>query len=122
MSPEKQRIAIAIACGATNVAPQIVKNVRHQGDDITVEVWSDSGWFPDYLCDLNACHEMEKVLTYKQNEQFVFWLNHLHPSADIHYAEKKRDLRLDVFDLCHSTAAEKCEAFLRTLGLWEEEQ
>jgi hypothetical protein len=74
---------------------------------------------PDYLNDLNAMHEAEKVLTYEQKEQFIFWMNHLHPSADIHYAEKKRELRLDVFDLVHTTAAQRAEAFLRTLGLWQ---
>jgi hypothetical protein len=65
-------------------------------------------------------HEAEKVLTYEQKEQFIFWLNHLHPSTDIHYAEKKRELRLDVFDLVHTTAAQRAEAFLRTLNLWQE--
>ena len=95
MTPEKQRIAIAKVCW-----------------------WAKS----DCLTDLNSCHEMEKVLTYEQNEQFVFWLNHLHPYADIHRAEKKRDLRMDVFDLVHATAAQRAEAFLRTLGLWEEEK
>jgi hypothetical protein len=120
MTPEKQRIAIATACGWTNVAPRIVQNVKYQGDDITVGIWSDDGWIPDYLNDLNAMNEAEKVLSGEQKEQFIFWLNHLHPSADIHFAEKKRELRLDVFDLVHTTAAQRAEAFLRTLGLWQE--
>ena len=104
MTPDQQRIAIATACGWTDT--QIIDGKYGQTD------------VPDYLGDLNACHEMEQVLTYEQKEQFIFWLNHLHPSADIHYAEKKRELRLDVFDLVHSPAAQRAEAFLRTLGLW----
>ena len=54
MTPEQQRVAIAEACGLTNVAPMIVKNVKHEGDDITVGIWSDDGWVPQYLNDLNA--------------------------------------------------------------------
>mgnify|MGYP000895397431 CR=1 FL=1 len=105
MTPEAQRIAIAEACGWTNVAPRIVKNVKHQGDDITVGIWSDNGWIPDYLNDLNAMHEAEKVLNEKQD----------HIMNDT------------LWDMCegrkylwHATAAQRAEAFLRTIGKWEE--
>jgi len=118
MTPEQQRIAIARACGWTNVAPLIVKNVKHEGDDITVGISSDDGWIPDYLNDLNAMHEAEQVLTYEQKRRFVFWLDYLHPSADIHPCDRKNDMRLEVFGLIHATAAKKAEAFLRTLNLW----
>ncbi len=105
MTPEAQRIAIAEACGWTNVAPRIVKNVKHQGDDITVGIWSDNGWIPDYLNDLNAMHEAEKVLTYEQLEVYC---NILHkPNHGVYWA-------------IHATAAQRAEAFLRTIGKWEE--
>ena len=105
MTPDQQRIAIAQACGWTDT--QIIDGKYGQTD------------VPDYLGDLNAMHEAEKVLSGEQKEQFIFWLNHLHPSADIHYAEKKRELRLDVFDLVHTTASQRSEAFLHTLNLWQ---
>jgi hypothetical protein len=119
MTPDEQRTAIAKICGWTDIRRQRL----YAGDQ---DLWGTKliggekhrNRLPNYLNDLNACHEMEKVLTYEQKEQFVFWMNHLHPSADIHYAEKKRELRLDVFDLVHTTAAQRAEAFLRTLGLW----
>ena len=127
MSPEKQRVAIGIACGWKS--PTLPEVAALQ------EGWSTSGqhWLspagvlrpahhmPDYLNDLNACHETEKVLTYEQKEQFVFWMNHIHPSADIHHSDTQKDFRLEVFSLVHSPAPQRCEAFLRTLGLWEEE-
>ena len=107
MSPDEQRIAIAEACGRTNVAPLIVKNVKHEGDDITVGIRSDDGWIPDYLNDLNAMHEAETVLTGDQQHDYECHL-----------------LRMDYPDweikVTHATANQRAEAFLRTLGLWQE--
>ena len=110
MSPQKQRIAIAIACGWTNVKPVVVQSVKHQGDDRTVGISSDSGWIPDYLNDLNACHEMEQVLTHDQRIDYMEWLG---LSSDEHWYK--------VWAYVHATAAERCTAFIRTLGLWEKE-
>jgi hypothetical protein len=122
MSPEKQRIAIAMACGWTDIRRQRL----YLGDQ---DLWGTKliggekhrNRLPDYHNDLNAMHEAEKVLTYEQKEQFVFWMNHIHPSADIHHSDTQKDFRLEVFSLVHSPASQRCEAFLRTLGLWEEE-
>lgn len=56
--------------------------------------------------DLNACHEMEKVLTNEQTSAYITTLClEVQPKPMLH----------------HATAAERREAFLRTLGLWEEE-
>jgi hypothetical protein len=107
MKPEQQRITIAEACGWTNVAPQIVKNVKRQGDDITVGIWSDDGWIPDYLNDLNAMHEAENTVIKPQR----LWY---------HYC-----LRLEGRSFQESTgatAAQRAEAFLRTIGKWEVSQ
>ena len=112
MTQEKQRIAIGIACGLTNIAPLVVKNVTHQGDDRTVGISSDSGWVPDYLNDLNACHEMEKVLMEKGVKawwSYVAFINRHNPRP------------FGTETAVHATAAQRCEAFLRTLGLWEKE-
>ena len=117
MTQEKQRIAIGIACGLINIAPVVVRNVKYQGDDRTVGISSDSGWVPDYLGDLNACHEMEKVLDYEQCEAFSTTL------ADIvHAANREKDYAFPwAFARIHATAPQRSEAFLRTLGLWEED-
>ena len=117
MSPEKQRVAIATACGwkcaghpdqiaATRgfqFACQIVINPN--GEIVTHYS------IPDYLTDLNACHEMEQVLTHDQHIDYMEWLG----MCDDDYGHK-------VWAYVHATAAERCKAFLRTLGLWEDAQ
>ena len=57
---------------------------------------------PDYLNDLNAMHEAEKVLTDKQAILY--------------------DSILDLISgwTFHRTAAQRAEAFLRTIGKWED--
>ena len=104
MTPEKQRIAIAKACGWTDT--QIIDGKYGQTD------------VPDYLNDLNACHEMEQVLDYEQCEAFS------NTVADIvQAANREKDYAFPwAFARIHATAAQRCEAFLRTLGLWEDAQ
>ncbi len=106
MTPEAQKTAIAEACGWTNVAPRIVKNVKHQGDDRTVGIWSDNGWIPDYLNDLNAMHEAEKMLKGGMRSKYDAELT-LICSRDYNF-------------IWESTASQRAEAFLRTIGKWEE--
>ena len=103
MTPEAQQKGIAEACGWTNVAPRIVKNVKHQGDDITVGIWSDNGWIPDYLNDLNAMHEAVNSLT---TSQMTTMSQHLHRRLGMLWG--------------FATAAQFAEAFLRTIGKWQE--
>jgi len=104
MTDEAIRIAIAEAC-------EFVRNDER-------DCWQKDGrsyfnahpqhfaQIPDYLSDLNACHEMEKVLTPQQEdiynkELFVITAG------------------LDGWNW-HATARQRCEAFLRTLRKWEE--
>ena len=116
MTPEAQRIAIAEACGWTNVAPRIVKNVKHQGDDITVGIWSDDGWIPDYLNDLNAMHEAVSIFDYDQADEFE---DHL---CDIckRLNDEKENPAPWRFAVVNATASQRAEAFLRTIGKWKE--
>lgn len=60
----------------------------------------------DYLNDLNALHEIERMLT------GTLWDT---------YIERLEDIT-GTRHLVWATAAQKCEALLRTLGLWEEEE
>lgn len=57
------------------------------------------------LDDLNACHEMEKVL---QGAQWTCYLVEL---------EKLCNTQVGC---CRATPRQRCEAFLRTLNLWAE--
>ena len=72
----------------------------------------NSAPLPDYLNDLNAMHEAEKVLTEKGVNPwwtYVDWINrhNLTPFGQSTAA--------------HATAAQRAEAFLRTIGKWEGE-
>jgi hypothetical protein len=69
---------------------------------------------PDYLNDLNAMHEAEKVLELTQ-----YW-----HYADIHIRDvvmrdnRGRSPAAQTSYAC-ATAAQRAEAFLRTIGKWE---
>jgi hypothetical protein len=105
MTQEEQRVSIAEACGWKNVAPRIVKNVKHQGDDITVGIWSDNGWIPDYLNDLNAMHEAENTVIKPQRLWYPYCLR-----------LEGRSFQESI----GATASQRAEAFLRTIGKWKE--
>jgi hypothetical protein len=112
MNPEQQRIAIAEACGwtAQEDKDRFWRAVDASGD-MTHELWlcERNVWFagtPDYLNDLNAMHEAEKMLT---NEQW--WL----------FVEFLTEIRGGGVALCISaTATQRAEAFLKTLNLWKQ--
>jgi hypothetical protein len=103
MSPEAQRIAIAEACGIVSKDKwgSLYKTPRGILRDC-----------PDYLADLNAMHEAEKVLTVSQlPAYFHFLIKSVHPRND--------PIGFDWVRI-HATAAQRAEAFLRTLGKWED--
>ena len=114
MSPEKQRIAIAMACGWTDIrrqrlyaGDQDLYGTKLKGAE------KHRNRLPDYLTDLNAMHEAEKVLTEKGvNEwwSYVAFINRHNPRP------------FGTETAVHATAAQRSEAFLRTLGFWEDEQ
>ena len=90
MTPEAQRIAIAEACASQGV-------------------------LPDYLNDLNAMHEAEKVLTH---DQMIDYSRHVGKLVTSHLPAS-RAAWMD-FKLINSTASQRAEAFLRTIGKWKE--
>jgi hypothetical protein len=97
MKQEEQRIAIAGACGW---------------------VQSPTGWWkldekvepflPNYLNDLNAMHEAEKLLL----ENSGTWTRYV--------TELKIQSEKFGMPLFHLNATQRAEAFLRTLNLWAE--
>ena len=103
MKPEAQRIAIAEACGWSAI------------DDVS---WiarvpeSDLGGnrhreIPNYLNDLNAMHEAEKMLTGDQCKLYFRTLFDVVGNS------------LSPMNMVHATAVQRAEAFLRTRGKWE---
>jgi len=65
---------------------------------------------PDYLTDLNACHEMEKVLP-RQLYHVDYWQKG--------YGRFQQILSELTITPYSATANQRAEAFLRTLGLWQ---
>jgi len=86
----------------------------------------DGDWYPDngsagtqailnYCTDLNAMHEAEKVLTKTQ------WANYMmHYLPSICWAVVTKQDAHQQGNVIHATAAERAEAFGRTLNLWTE--
>lgn len=105
MNPIKQQITIAEACGWFEI-----KN--HNGLSALgswkgyhpnhANIIGSPQPIPDYLNDLNAMHDAEKVLT---DEQWDLYCGYLGGS-----------LR----SCASATASQRAEAFLRTIGKWEE--
>jgi hypothetical protein len=96
MNQEKQRIAIAEACGWKPNPFQM---------DMRGQVFPQSP--PDYLHDLNAMAKAEKVLILDCE-----WSTYLDRLSVI-VAEGS---------LVHATSAQRAEAFLRTIGKWEDDE
>ena len=105
MTPEQQRIAIAKACGWKWHSR--MKGSIKVWDNRLDYVFSDSE-LPDYLNDLNAMHKAEKTLDYNQMNRYQ-------------NIELSRFVHTETTWICSATAAQRAEAFLRTLGRWEEE-
>ena len=90
MTPEQQRIAIAESCRRLKVHGHSVAGI------------------PNYLNDLNAMHDAEKVLKGGMRSKYDAELT-LICSRDYNF-------------IWESTASQRAEAFLRTIGKWEESQ
>lgn len=103
MNPEQQRIAIAQSCG-WKLHSELDKTLcaPHQTDcPLVAELIT----IPDYPNDLNAMHEAEKIL-FPASE--IEWHNQLQNVCGCSWRVMIR-----------ATAAQRAEAFLRTLNLWK---
>jgi hypothetical protein len=112
MSPEEQRIAIAEACG---------HKIRIDEDKRAWVEIKDGLWglvseeLPDYLHDLNAMNEVLSNMDWGDNKWKTYQKNlheickaEGHPEWFVWYIEH------------NATAAQRAEAFLKTLGLWKD--
>jgi len=109
MTPEQQRVAIAEARGYTHV--RIIKSIDGSPDIGIGHHPTEPHSVPDYLNDLNACHEMEKVLIAKGVN--AWW-------AYVAFINRHNPTPFGSETAVNATAAQKSKAFLQTLGLWTE--
>lgn len=125
MNANAQRIAIAEACGWTSEYAYVPKwNAElnnYEGCYETIKtrvfrrkekcVFTED--LPDYLSDLNAMHEAERVLSrgvgYHQPCGFGLYKTSLAEVCDEQHP-------------IDATAAQRAEAFLRTIGKWEDDK
>ncbi len=107
MTDEQINAAIAEACGWADIT-RITSNGwlhkklvgTHKGMTVTFDVHTP---IPDYCTDLNSMHEAEATLT---EHQLIRMARNI-----------ERDGKHWYF---RATARQRAEAFLRTLGKWEE--
>lgn len=112
MNLEKQRIAIAKVC---------FKDYYELACDLGNECYYDCvdahndmmARIPDYPRDLNACRDAWWTLNNQQ--QHDFWAELL----EITTRDKSYNKVLYAWEAANATAAQRCEAFLRTIGKWE---
>jgi len=112
MTPEAQRIAIAEACRISQIRTSGRWEVTDPPENPRILVGMNQSRIvavPDYLNDLNAMHEAEKIFVTHGNPHRVAYK---HALMDVAGA--------DDWSLIHATAAQRAEAFLRTLGLWKD--
>lgn len=113
MIPEQINIAIAEACGWRSVKQLPDGQVFGMQD---VSGGSEQAWVlkrvPNYHGSLDAMHEAEKVLNAKQCANFAFIL--CNDVLDVWLGDDTNEW----FEFAHATAAQRAEAFLRTLGKW----
>jgi hypothetical protein len=67
---------------------------------------------PNYPSSLDACAEFEKGLTDMQ------WVRYLQELASVVKLPKQAEIQIRQY--VHATAPQRCEAFLRVNGAWEE--
>jgi len=109
MTKEAQRISIAEACGWTNIRKSGPMN-KLIGDQAG---YKDGHGFaiPDYLNDLNAMNEVEEMLRPPHQPDFVLWLK---------YSEQILPQICGERVAVHASAAQRAEAFLRTINKWDD--
>ena len=110
MSEQEINISIAEACGWTNVAHNTVFSGRKIGRGIFGNSPSGGEYrlTPNYCNDLNAMHEVEEAM-----------------SDDQYHTGYKQTLASLVglagsMRVTSAKACQRAEAFLRTIGKWEE--
>ena len=115
MNPEQQRIAIAEACGRVQ---------RPDGFWFPIGKDYGSAGIPNYLTDLNAMHEAEETLDASQCAEYARQLMKHHPTYCVTVLDNRfaptEEIAYQTYQLLHATASQRAEAFLRTIGKWEE--
>lgn len=112
MTQDEKQIAIAEACGATNIKHQPFGVIRCDFPGWSYRI------MPDYFGSLDAMHEAEKVFA-DNSQQAHRFLDALITEVRKEEPDPSTNAAA-VFFIVHATAAQRAEAFGRTLNLWTE--
>lgn len=117
MTKEKQRIKIAEACGWNYVENE------HLDGPLQGWGWSKDGLnfvhnegLPDYLNDLNAMHDADSI--FESSGKHCEYISHI-KAIILREAGLHTDGHCGDWRVFKSTAAQRAEAFLKTLKLLE---
>jgi hypothetical protein len=105
MNPEQQNKTIAKHCNWKQSRSSMWQGWWHQNGQRTYQRFP-----PDYCKDLNAMHEAEKTLNPIKTDEYARML-----TSTAWQSEQP------VFAPMTATAAQRAEAFLRTINLWKEQ-
>jgi hypothetical protein len=115
VTPQAQIIAIAEACGWTNISWY---GVYQDWLGSRPNECRDTYPIPDYLNDLNAMHEAETLVIYSNDKSPKKYTQQIKAAICKDAGVKKAQMD---FDMCiTATAAQRAEAFLKTIGKWKE--
>lgn len=115
MTPTAQNIAIAESLGyfpGSHCFEQQIGEYEyeHRGDCPC----GGTGWnIPDFISDLNACHKFEQALTDEEYLRF---------STTLRDIVAKSKGFIPPYRHLSATAPQRCGAYLRTKGLWYEDE
>jgi hypothetical protein len=107
MNKDKQRIAIAEACGIAKPVYH-TKDIKWGGKNPGTHI-SD---VPDYLASIDAMHKAEKVAPKS------YWLTLLSVVGAAGFAAEWQKLKA----VSSATAAQRAEAFLKACNLWTDDK
>jgi len=112
MTEEQQRIAIAEACGWTKcehfASINLSKGIPPANNPPKYGTYENgTAQLPDYPNNLNAMHEAERTMGDPQ-----LWAE---------YQSYLSDVMGHLGWIYHATAAQRAEAFLKTLNLWTDD-
>lgn len=117
MTDEQMRIAIAEACGWSEIDRYIGQEKMPEGllkGQNPKYKGGKKEELPDYLNDLNACAEFEKTLN--AAEQDAYWCQIVNLCNEAAREQKKFEL-VGIFYQITATARQRCIACLKTKGM-----
>ncbi len=115
MNENEQRIAIAEACGWITIHNHEIYEYNFR--NTITDKCADK--LPDYLSDLNAMYEAEKLVSLNGYDYIVNLIRVVSGDQNMGFGPDG-EMEYNEFSIVCPTAAQRAEAFLRTIGKWKE--